>query len=137
MTGAEARGERDAPHEERISRWEWVAGAIGLVLVVAALVVLVREALAPASPADLVVRADSTRAGRDAWVVHFTVTNGGRAPAMEVVVEGRLANGRDTLAATTTVRYVPGNSRRGGGLLFPVDPATGELRLRATGYEEP
>jgi uncharacterized protein (TIGR02588 family) len=137
VSGRRPEAASESPREERISRWEWVAGAIGLVLVLVALVVLVREALAPASPPDLSVRTDSVRAGRDVYVVHFTVANDGRSPAMEVEVEGRLVDGADTLTAAASIRYVPGNSRRGGGLLFPVDPASRQLHVRAVGYEEP
>lgn len=135
--GREREDAREAPREERISRWEWVAGAVGLVLVVGALVVLTREAMAPASPPDLSVQVDSVRAGDRGHVVHFTVANKGRVPAMEVTVEGELAVGGDTLVSTATLRYLPGRSRRSGGLQFPVDPRTGQLRLRALGYEEP
>lgn len=126
-----------APREERISRWEWLAGAVGLLLVVAALAVLVREAIAPAAPAALAVHADSVRAARGARVVHFTVTNGGRAPAMEVEIEGRLVDGADTITAAASIRYVPGKSRRSGSVLFPRDAAARRVDLRVVGYEDP
>lgn len=132
--------DRDPPgpaHEERISRWEWIAGAVGLALVLTALAVLGREMAAPLSPADLSVRVDSVRAGQHAHVVHFTLENAGRAPAMDVTVEGEFAVQGETLVSTATVRYVPGESRRTGGLLFPAEPAGRPLRLRALGYEDP
>lgn len=135
-----AADDDDAPgstREERISRWEWIAGAVGLALVVAALVVLGREVAAPVSPVDLAVRVDSVRAGRHAHVVHFTLDNTGTAPAMDVTVEGELSVGGGRLVSMATIRYVPGESRRSGGLLFPADPKGGALRLRALGYEEP
>lgn len=117
--------------------WEWVAGAVGLVLVVAAIAVLLREAAGPHSPPDISVRLDSVSAARDVFVAHFTAANGGTEPAADVQVEGRLAAGADTLVSHAVLDYLPGKSSRQGGLFFPVDPRTRELRMRALGYETP
>ena len=140
---AAARGEhgrgRDGKGEDVISRWEWVAGAIGSVLVAAALWVLVSDALAPATPPDLRITVSSiTPAGATRHRVAFTARNLGSEAAAEVVVEGTLVRAAgDTLRATVTLDYVPGRSRRSGGLFFDADPRAGELSLRAVGYAEP
>lgn len=125
------------PPPERISKWEWVSGAIGLVLVVAALTLLLRQAAADATPPDVAVRLDSISAGRHVYVVHFTAHNAGTEPAASVGIEGMLVDGADTLTAGATLDYLPGRSSRTGGLFFPVDPRTRELRMRALGYEQP
>ena len=137
-TGRRQRG-REAQEEDVISRWEWVAGAIGLMLVAAALWVLVGDALAPVTPPDLRVTADSvTAAGGSRHRVAFTARNHGTAAAAGVVVEGVLVQaGGDTLRATVTLDYVPGGSRRSGGLFFDGDPRAGKLVLHAVGYAEP
>lgn len=125
------------PREERISVWEWVAGGTGALMVLAALTFLVLEAQQPRTPPDVVVQLDSVHAGRNVYVAHFTARNEGSSPAAEVVIEGSLAGGTDTLTATATLPYLPGNSRRSGGLFFPVDPRSRGLRMRALGYETP
>ena len=135
--GDASRPESEPAEPERISVWEWVSGAIGLLVVVAALTMLLRDAFAPSSPPDISVRLDSVSAGRSAYVVHFSAENAGREPAAAVTVEGLLSDGRDTLVSTVTIDYLPGRSTRRGGLLFPVDPRMRELRMRAVGFEDP
>lgn len=158
MTGPDERGERDGDadrneehrneadrnhhgrndaHVELISSWEWVVGAVGLIMVLAALALLLHEATQPSTPPDIAVRLDSVSTGRNVFVAHFTALNGGTAPATAVEIAGTLIDGGDTLEATATLDYLPGESRRSGGLLFPVDPRTRELRMRAVGYEAP
>lgn len=129
--------DREQAHVERISAWEWVAGAIGLLIVLAALALLLHEATQPSTPPDVAVRLDSVSAGRNVFVAHFTARNAGTEPATAVEIEGMVVNGADTLTATATVGYLPGESQRSGGLFFPIDPRTRELRMRAVGYESP
>lgn len=123
--------------EERISPWEWLAGALGAVMILAALGLLVVEERRASTPPDVIVRFDSVSAARNVFVAHFTAHNDGSSPAAEVEIEGTLADGRDTIIARATVPYIPGGSNRSGGLFFPVDPRTRTLRMRALGYEAP
>lgn len=123
--------------EERISPWEWLAGALGAIMIVAALALLVFEERRASTPPDVVVRFDSVSAARNVFVAHFTAENEGSSPASEIEIEGTLADGRDTITARATVPYLPGGSHRSGGLFFPVDPRTRTLQMRALGYEAP
>lgn len=123
--------------EEHISPWEWLAGALGAIMIVAALVLLVFEERRPSTPPDVIVRFDSVSAARNVFVAHFTAENDGSSPASEIEIEGTLADGKDTITARATVPYLPGGSHRSGGLFFPVDPRTRTLRMRALGYEAP
>lgn len=126
-----------SPHGE-ISRWEWLVGGIGLVLLVALVVFLAREAATTATPPDLVARVDSVSRLSSGWLAHVVVRNRGRETAVSVTVEATLAfPAGDTLRSETTLDYVPGKSERSGGLLFDRDPAAGTLTVRATGYQEP
>lgn len=123
--------------EEHISPWEWIAGAVGAITIVAALVLLVLEERRPSTPPDVIVRFDSVSAARNVFVAHFTAVNDGSSPASEIEIEGTLADGKDTITARATMPYLPGGSHRSGGLFFPVDPRTRTLRMRALGYEAP
>lgn len=132
-----ARG-REAPVPTEISKWEWLVGGIGLLVLLALLAFLAREAMAPPTPPDLVARVDSVSRGTSGWLAHVRVHNRGRATAVSVTVEGALVTAAgDTLRSETTLDYVPGLSRRGGGLLFDQDPRLGKLELRVAGYQEP
>ncbi len=138
MGGARGRGAGD-PNADVISPWEWVAGALGAILVGVALWVLLSDALSQATPPDLRVTTDSIAGqGADRYRVAFTARNVGTEAAAGVVIEGLLVrSARDTLRAMVTLDYVPGESRRSGGLFFDADPRAGELVLRAVGYTEP
>ena len=134
--GGDDRAKREQPQE--ISKWEWVAGAIGLVLLLALVGFLAREAMTGRTPPDLVARVDSVTHPSSGWVAHVRLRNAGRETAVSVTVEGELAMpAGDTLRSETTLDYVPGHSERRGALLFDRDPRSGTLTVRATGYQEP
>jgi uncharacterized protein (TIGR02588 family) len=140
---AGARDSRNAPGREsrapaEISKWEWLVGGIGLLVLLALLGFLAREAMAPQTPPDLVARVDSVSRGASGWLAHVRVHNRGRGTAVSVTVEGEFATpAGDTLRSETTLDYVPGLSRRGGGLLFDEDPRLGKLEVRVIGFQEP
>lgn len=136
--GRAKRGAKAAPGTGEISKWEWVAGAIGLVMVLASVGYLARAALQPATPPRVAIVVDSVSAGGGMHVVHFTALNEGRATAASVTVEGELSTGSGTpVRSTTTVDFVPAGSSRSGGLYFRDDPRRGQLVVRALGYAEP
>ena len=139
---AGARDSRDAEGPPRapaeISRWEWLAGGIGLLVLLALLGFLAREATTRRTPPDLVARVDSVSRGSSGWLAHLRVDNRGRETAVSVMVEGELATAAgDTMRSETTLDYVPGRSHRGGGLLFDQDPRLGKLDVRVIGFQEP
>jgi uncharacterized protein (TIGR02588 family) len=140
-TGGGARDGKSTRTQQpvgEISKWEWVAGAIGLVLVLAAVGFMARAASQPATPPRLVIAADSVTASGDGYLVHFTARNEGRATAASVTVEGELrAAAGAAVRSTTTLDFVPAGSMRRGGLYFASDPRLGALELRAGGYAEP
>ena len=127
----------DRPGGE-ISKWEWVAGAIGLVLVLAAVGYMVRTASQPVTPPRVAVAMDSITASGSGYLVHFTARNDGRSTGANVTIEGELSAGAgSTVVSTTTLDFVPGGSSRSGGLYFGSDPRGGALELRAAGYTDP
>ena len=118
---------------------EWIAGAVGLGLVLMTLAVIGHEAMVgDSSPPAVTVEARAVQAVKGGWLVEREVINSGGSPAAQVAVEGAL-----TLAAKAPEKaeasfdYVPDHSRRRGGLFFADDPRGGQLSLRAKGYVEP
>ena len=121
-----------------ISKWEWLAGAIGLVLVLAAVGYMVRAALQPSTPPRVVVEMDSVTVGGGGYLVHFTARNEGRTTAASVTIEGEVRDGSGAMVlSTATLDFVPAGSSRSGGLYFTSDPRGEGLELRAAGYADP
>ena len=118
---------------------EWIAGALGLALVILTLGVIGREALfGDRSPPSVTIEARTVHAVQDGWRAQIEVVNSGGSPAAAVVVEGELTlAGQPPETAEATFDYVPDHSRRQGGLFFRQDPRAGHLALRAKGYTEP
>lgn len=118
---------------------EWVVAALGLLLVLGVGGVLLRDALrSPTRPPDVTLAVDSVAAGRGGWLVVFEAANAGDQSVADVAVRATLATPRgDTLVREVRVDYLPARSRRGGGVVFPVDPRAGALRLEAVGFQEP
>lgn len=118
---------------------EWIAGAVGLGLVLLTLAVIGQEAMVgDSSPPNVTVEARSVQAVKGGWLVEIEVINSGGSPAAQVAVEGELtlaAKAPET--AEASFDYVPDHSRRRGGLFFADDPRGGQLSLRAKGYVEP
>lgn len=122
-----------------VSGAEWAVAAVGLLLVLAVVAQLVREAVrSPQRPPDVTVVVDTVSRGAGGWRVGFEARNAGDETAAELTVEGTLVtpDGR-TLVREARVDYLPARSTRGGGMFFPVDPRAGTLRLEATGYQDP
>ena len=121
-----------------ISKWEWLAGAIGLVLVLAAVGYMVRAALQPSTPPRVVVEMDSVTVGGGGYLVHFTARNEGRTTAASVTIEGEVRDGSGAMVlSTATLDFVPAGSTRSGGRYSTRDPRGGGLELRAAGYADP
>lgn len=119
---------------------EWIASAIGLVLVLAVVAVIGREALSGEAgqvPAIEVAAVRVAPAG-SGFVVGFDALNRSGGTAAAVEIEGVLKDG-ETIVETSeaTIDYVPAHSRRAGGLFFREDPRRHALELRPLGYQTP
>lgn len=114
---------------------EWIAAATGLVLTLALLALLGKEALLGQRDEvpTVEVRVERIVEKEGLFVVEVEAVNHHGATASAVEIEGTLG---DT-ASTVTIDYVPGHSRRRAGLYFREDPRGGQLDVRALGYEEP
>ncbi|HEX2079114.1 MAG TPA: TIGR02588 family protein [Longimicrobium sp.] len=121
------------------SRWEWVAAAVSAALVLSVLALLAYDAVVrPQTPPAVEVRADTVLQAGGLWLVEFEAFNRGHNTAAAVKVEGRISGAAGEVETSeAVVDYVPGRSRRRGGLFFRHDPRVHRLELRALGYQEP
>ena len=123
---------------ERTPVLEWVAAGVGLVLILGAVGYLLWEGLNPqAGPPVLVATAERITPTAGGYVVDVTVENRGRNTAAEVEVEGTLRGGQEPETAAIIFDYVPGRSRRTGGLVFQADPRRFPLAVVAKGHVTP
>ena len=118
---------------------EWVVGALGALIVAAALAFLIYEGVAgDRSAPDIKVEIKETAQVRNGYRVRFEAMNEGGEAAANIVIEGELAKGETSVETSeTSIGYLPSHSERGGGLFFNRDPRSFELRVRARGYEDP
>lgn len=113
---------------------EWIAAAVGLLLILGIAVVIARDAFngsADMAPDLEVVVRDRQQVG-NRWLVRFDAHNRSPVTAAQVTIEGTLPGGE---TSTATIDYIPGRSTRGGGLVFSTEPR--EVSLRPLGFQDP
>ncbi|HYI64072.1 MAG TPA: hypothetical protein VEW71_04230 [Allosphingosinicella sp.] len=119
---------------------EWAASGIGLLLLLGLLAVIGREALsgeAEQLPAIDVAIRRILPAG-SGFVVEIEAVNRSGGTAAAVEIEGTLKSGGSTReSSSATLDYVPGHSRRSGGLFFREDPRRHQIEVRALGFQVP
>ena len=138
-TPAEGDSGQGRPAAGANSRWEWVAAAVGLVLVLACIGALAWLQLAGGHESvEPVVRVIAIERQGERHLVKLRVTNTGMGAAAALRVTGRLLRGDEVLEeAQTEFQYLPGRSSREAGLFFVQDPRQFELRLSADSYQKP
>jgi len=126
-------------HVADIPLVEWIIGAVGMVIVVTAVGVLLREALAgDKSPPDVKLTVHAIAPLRNGYLVKLRAENEGGEPAARVGITVELVEKSKVVeAAETQFEYLPAHSVRDAGVFFARDPREGELRLQVHGYEEP
>jgi uncharacterized protein (TIGR02588 family) len=113
---------------------EWIASAVGLVLILVVTAVIARDAFngsADMTPNIQVFVRNQQQVGQR-WVVRFDAQNMSPITAAQVTIEGALPGGE---TSTAVIDYIPGRSTRGGGLIFSQEPSG--VRLRPLGYQDP
>lgn len=111
---------------------EWVMAGLGLVLTLAALALVLRDASSRPSPPSLEVRLVEARPMGDLWVAEVEVTNRGDATAAAVRIEG----GEGPDVASATLDYAPGHGRERLSLVFEARPGP-DTPFRIRGWSEP
>ncbi|MBA3511283.1 TIGR02588 family protein [Sphingomonas sp.] len=127
--------ERNGP-----SLLEWMAAAIGALLVIGILTFIAMDAIASkeSGPPILEVTPVAIASSGRSHVVELEVTNRSGHAAAAVEIQGELRQGGQTVeTSNATLNYLPGHSQRRAGLIFSRDPRRHALDLRATGYEVP
>ena len=131
------QADREAP-KERIPVLEWIASALGLMLVVGALGLIVYDAFVPDTPPQLTAETTCIMPFEGRYLVEVMIRNNGGLTAAQVNVEGTLKQrGKTIEVASTTFDYVPAYSSAEGGLFFTHNPRTYQLQLKANAYQEP
>ena len=107
-------------------------GGLGLLLTLAVVGVILREAMGPGGPPVIEPRLHAVHGGAGQWRAEVEVRNTGRATAAAVEIEGVL--GDET--ASAVLDYVPAGGEETVVLGFEQDPRAG-LQLHARGWAEP
>jgi uncharacterized protein (TIGR02588 family) len=132
-----ARKQDTAPREPLL---EWIAAGIGLILTLAILVVIGREAVSGETETAAAIHVEATSVAQvpSGFVVEIVARNASGATAAAVEIEGVLKSGETEVETSgLTLDYVPGNAKRKGGLFFSKDPRNHKLEVRALGYQRP
>lgn len=113
---------------------EWIAAAVGLVLILSVGAVIGQEAFRTQESALPAIEVRPLRVvqGPAGFVLEFEAVNLSGGTAAAVTIEGKA--GDETSIAT--IDYVPGHGSVKGGLFFGEDPRSG-AELRATGFQTP
>jgi len=119
---------------------EWIAAGIGLLLLLALLAVIGREAVAGEHkelPAiELAVRGVAPAGAGFVVGIEATNRSGGTAAAVEI--EATLKTGATTVETSgASFDYVPGHSKVAGGVFFTRDPRGYTLEVRPMGFQTP
>ena len=127
------------PRRDAIPPLEWAAAALGLLVAIGLVLIIAREGLIAADDPvpQLIVEAGPPVASTHGHVVEIRVRNLSSRTAASVQVEGKLSGAGEAETSSASIDYVPGHSEAKGGLMFTRDPATSQLDLRITGYENP
>ena len=138
--GAPGKGVgQDARREGYIPVWEWIAGVVGLVLVVGTIGFLLYRAMTGGStPPEIAISVETITPMRGGYLVEVSVSNTGEETAADLTLTGELRSGTGEVeTSTVTLDYIPSQSSRKAGLYFSEDPREFELSLRAEGYRAP
>jgi uncharacterized protein (TIGR02588 family) len=117
---------------------EWTVFGLGLLLVMATLGYLVREAFTTgSSPPELVVHLGTPRQVMQSFQVPVTVVNRGDRVAEGVSVTITLAAGTEREEAVLRIAFLPHQSSRQGWVTFRGDPRDGNLQVGPVAYASP
>ena len=139
MAGKSNRKQGETRAGAATSKWEWVAGAIGLVLVLGAVGFIGYNALttAPRVP-EVTIEHVGTEPTPGGYVVEFRARNSAPSTAAALTISGTLYDGSTEIETSqVTLDYLPPHGERRGGLIFRTDPAGHELSIEAEGYVDP
>jgi uncharacterized protein (TIGR02588 family) len=128
-----------AKEEQQVPWLEWLASAVGLLLVLGIFGVIGWQLFSGATtPPVITVEVENVAPVEGGYRVLFRAHNSAGEAAAQVEIEGKVtAAGEDEETSKVILDYVPGHSAREGGLFFTRDPHSGSLAVRATGFATP
>ena len=130
------RTERKRPTE--IPIFEWIAAALGALLLAGAIAVLVTHGAREAAGPELTARVARVERVAAGWRVEVVFENHGDLTAEQVVFAAEIERGgRRQPAAELTVDRLPARSSRRGGFFLTEEPPPGSLSLRPTSFLQP
>ncbi len=118
---------------------EWVAGGIGLALVLGAVAFTVWEgATQSRRPPDFTIRVDGVEPRNGRHRVLFTVRNAGDTTAAQVTIRATVSrDGMVLERAEATFDYIAAGATRRGGFVLGPDPSAQTLEIGAVSWTIP
>jgi len=117
---------------------EWTVFGIGLLLVLATLAYLIREAVTTgSSPPEIVVQLGTPRQVTHGFQVPVTVFNRGDKVAEHLSVVITLVAKTEREEAVLNIAFLPRQSKREGWVTFRGDPGNGTLETGPVVYASP
>lgn len=136
--GGSRRGRAGRGGGGGIPALEWIGAIAGAGIAVALLGLLLFDALGGHDrPPDLVVEIVRRLPTSATTTVEIRIRNRGGRTAADVEVRGSAATGGATHAAAMAFDLVPGQSERGGALVFPPLADDVPVEARVVGYRDP
>jgi uncharacterized protein (TIGR02588 family) len=124
---------------KKITLIEWIVSSTGTILFMFTLgFVLYNAVFGNGTPANINLRTLSVQQNGTDYLITIEAFNKGDASVEGLEVEVKLLdNGNEVEKGVTTFDYVPGNSKRKGGIFFRNNPKEYKIELRPLGFEEP
>jgi uncharacterized protein (TIGR02588 family) len=124
---------------KKITLIEWIVSSTGTILFMFTLgFVLYNAVFGNGTPANINLRTLSVQQNGTDYLITIEAFNKGDASVEGLEVEVTLLdNGNEVEKGVTTFDYVPGNSKRKGGIFFRNNPKEYKIELRPLGFEEP
>lgn len=117
---------------------EWVTFGASVVVLLGIVALILVEATATDAPARPVARrAGSVRIVEGRYFVPVEVRNHGDKTATEVEVVARMKTAGSEVQGTQVIQFLAGDERQRLEFVFDEDPATGNLEVGVTGYQDP
>ena len=117
---------------------EWVTFIVSLVVLAAFIGVVTRELVSGDDPpAPVAAPSGPAREVDGTFFLPVAVVNHGDRTAADVQVSAELTVDGRTTGGDQVLNFLGGGERRELSFAFPVDPASGDLVVRVTGYTEP
>ena len=118
---------------------EWILGAIGALLFLAAVTYLTIEGSRGADrPAEITFTVEEVLPAGDGFLVRYSAHNQGTQTLAELHLKAEIIAGTTVMdEAQSTLDFLPGHSSRSGGFYLQEDPSRYRLEIRAEGYRKP